>query len=231
MVLSLIFLFCVYQIIAIQWEHMRADRLYDEAAAVYVTPGEEKADHPSVDIAALREVNRDIVAWLLVDDTDISYPILHTTDNEKYLTTAYDGTKSSNGSIFMNAYNAGDFSDQNTLIYGHNMRDQSMFGKLLEFEEPAFLESHKTFTVYTDTKTLRYEIFAAYVTYSASFVYSDHFDYTWDFYDFIEKSLASSIIDMQVDVTENDRIVTLSTCTSRGNRAERFVVQGKLVTE
>lgn len=230
MVLSLIFLFCAYQIITIQWEHLKADRLYDEAAATYVTAGEEE-DSPTVDVTALREVNRDIVAWLLVDDTDISYPVLHTTDNEKYLTTAYDGTKSSNGSIFMNAYNAADFTDQNTLVYGHHMRDQSMFGKLLEFEDPAFLETHRTFTIYTDTKTLHYEIFAAYVTYSASFVYTDHFDYTWDFYDYIEKSLASSISDMGVDVTEEDHIVTLSTCTSRGNRAERFVVQGKLITE
>lgn len=229
--MSLIFLFCVYQIIAIQWEYIRSDRLYDAAAATYVTAQEGAGASPSVDITALREINRDVVAWILVDGTDISYPVLHTTNNEKYLTTAYDGTKSSNGSIFMNAYNAADFTDQNTLIYGHHMRDQSMFGKLLEFEDPAFLESHRSFTVYTDTKTLRYAIFAAYVTYSASFVYSDHFDYSWDFYEFIEKSLAASSVDMQVDVTEEDRIVTLSTCTSRGNRAERFVVQGKLLTE
>lgn len=231
MVLSGIFLFCVYQIIIIQWEYVKADRLYEKAAATYVAPDGEEENAYAVNIEALREINRDIIAWLLVDDTDISYPVLHTTDNETYLTTAYDGTKNSSGSIFMNAYNAADFTDQNTLIYGHHMRNQSMFGKLLEFEDPAFLETHRSFTIYTDTETLHYEIFAAYVTYSASFVYTDHFDYTWDFYDYIEKSLASSILDMGVEVTEEDHIVTLSTCTSRGDRSERFVVQGKLITD
>jgi sortase B len=199
--------------------------------ATYVVPNDEEKDSFAVDIMALREVNRDIIAWLWVDDTDISYPVLHTVNNETYLNTAYDGTKSSSGSIFMNAYNAADFTDQNTLIYGHHMRDQSMFGKLLEFEDPVYLENHRTFTIYTDTKILHYEIFAAYVTYSASYVYTDHFDYTWDFYDFIDQSLASSILDMGIEVTEEDRIVTLSTCTSRGDRAERFVVQGKLITD
>lgn len=196
-----------------------------------MVPNDEEKDSFAVDIMALREVNRDIIAWLWVDDTDISYPVLHTVNNETYLNTAYDGTKSSSGSIFMNAYNAADFTDQNTLIYGHHMRDQSMFGKLLEFEDPVYLENHRTFTIYTDTKILHYEIFAAYVTYSASYVYTDHFDYTWDFYDFIDQSLASSILDMGIEVTEEDRIVTLSTCTSRGDRAERFVVQGKLITD
>ena len=229
--LSGIFLFCVYHIIDIQLDYIKADRLYADAAKAYVTKSDDTENGYSVDVTALREVNRDIIGWLLVDDTDISYPILHTTDNVKYLTTAYDGTRSNSGSIFMNAYNAADFSDQNTLIYGHHMRDKSMFGKLMEFEDPDFLNNHRTFTIYTDTRTLKYDIFAAYVTYSASFVYTDHFDYTWDYYNYIEKSLKSSIADMGVSVTTDDKIVTLSTCTSRGNRAERFVVQGKLVTE
>lgn len=230
MVLSFIFLFCAYQIITIELEYVKADRLYSEAADTYVKETDDEENPVAVDLTALRGVNRDIIAWLLVDDTDISYPVLHTTDNEKYLTTAYDGTKSSSGSIFMNAYNAADFTDQNTLIYGHHMRDQSMFGKLMEFEDPDFLTNHRYFTIYTDTQTLKYEIFAAYVTYSASFVYTDHFDYTWDYYDYIEKCLDASIVDMGVTVTEDDKIVTLSTCTSRGIRSERFVVQGKLIT-
>ena len=128
----------------------------------------------------------------------------------------------------MNAYNAADLSDQNTLIYGHHMRDGSMFGQLLDFEDSTYLDQHRTFTIYTETGAHQYLIFSAFVTYSASFVYTDHFEFSWDFYDFIEKARTSSILDMGVDVTEEDQIVTLSTCTSRGNRAERFVVMGKL---
>lgn len=201
--------------------------MYTSAANTYVTTDER--DSLTVDLATLKAINPEIVGWLSVEGTDISYPVVRGTDNEKYLKTAYDGSKSNSGSIFMNAYNAADFSDQNTLIYGHHMRDKSMFGKLMEFEDPAYLEQHRSFSICTENGTYHYDIFAAYVTYSASFVYTDHFEFSWDFYDFIEKSLKSSIVDMGVDVGEDAKIVTLSTCTSRGNRAERFVVQGKLV--
>ncbi len=217
----------MYKIISIQWGYMEADRIYTEAAETYVS--ENGSDSLTVDLASLKAINPEIIGWLSVDNTEISYPVVQGADNDKYLKTAYDGSKSNSGSIFMNAYNASDFSDQNTLIYGHHMRDQSMFGKLLEFEDPTYLDQHRTFSICTENGTYQYQIFAAYVTYSASFVYTDHFEFSWDFYDYIEKSLASSILDMGVEVTEEDKIVTLSTCTSRGNRAERFVVQGKRV--
>lgn len=183
----------------------------------------------TVDLAALKSINPEVVGWLIVDDTDISYPVVQGPDNDKYLKLAYDGSVSNAGSIFMNANNASDLSDAHTLIYGHHMRDESMFGKLMYFEDPAYLSSHRYFTIYNESGEHKYEIFSAFVTYSASFVYTDHFEFSWDHYDFIEKSVSSSILDMGVDVSENDKIVTLSTCTSRGNRAERFVVQGKLI--
>lgn len=222
------FLFSVYKIISIQWGYVQAERLYLAAEDTYVTTTDER-DSLTVDLTALKAVNPEVVGWLLVDNTDISYPVVQGTDNDKYLKTAYDGTKSNAGSIFMNANNALDLSDTHTLIYGHNMRDDSMFGKLLDFEDPAYLNEHRYFTLYNESGEHKYEIYSAFVTYSASFVYTDHFEFTWDHYDFIEKSLESSILDMGVEVTEHDKIVTLSTCTSRGNRAERFVVMGKLV--
>ena len=226
MILSGIFLFSVYKIISIQWGYVEAERLYTAAEETYVT--ENGSDSLTVDLASLKAVNPEVVGWLTVDNTEISYPVVQGPDNDKYLKTAYDGSRSNNGSIFMNAYNAADLSDQNTLIYGHHMRDGSMFGQLLDFEDSTYLDQHRTFTIYTETGAHQYLIFSAFVTYSASFVYTDHFEFSWDFYDFIEKARTSSILDMGVEVTEEDQIVTLSTCTSRGNRAERFVVMGKL---
>ena len=212
----------------IQWGYIEAEKLYLAAEEAYVTPDEEQ-DSFTVDFASLKSINPEVVGWLIVDDTDISYPIVQGPDNDKYLKIAYDGTRSNAGSIFMNANNAPDLSDAHTLIYGHNMKDDSMFGKLMYFEDPAYLNDHRYFTIYNESGEYKYRIFSAYVTYSASFVYTDHFEFSWDQYDFIEKSLDSSILDMGVEVTEDDKIVTLSTCTSRGNRAERFVVQGILM--
>ena len=202
--------------------------IYDGANETFV---ETQADsgQTTVDIDALKKINPEIVGWLIVEDADISYPIVQGPNNDKYLKLAYDGTKSSSGSIFMNSNNAPDLSNFHTLIYGHHMRDKSMFGKLMNFEDPEYLKEHRYFTIYNEFGTHRYEIFSAYVTYSASFVYNTYFEYSWDYFDFIEKCKESSIVDMGVEVTANDKIVTLSTCTSRGKRAERFVVQGKLL--
>ena len=224
------FLFSAGKILFIAWGYHQASRLYSEAEEAYVAPEQDDTGF-SVDFPALKAVNPEVIGWLVIDDTAISYPIVRGTDNDKYLKTAYDGSPSRNGSIFMNCYNAADFSDQNTLIYGHHMRDGSMFGKLPDFKDPAFLQSHRTFSIYVEGGELRYEIFAAYETYSASFVYTDHFNYSWDFYEFAQKCRNASIIDLGVELTENDHIVTLSTCNSRNNRASRFVVQGKRITE
>lgn len=216
------------KIVLIQWGYVEAERIYLSAADTYVSETDNQGSL-TVDLAALKAINPEVVGWLIVNDTEISYPVVRGSDNDKYLRTAYDGTKNNAGSIFMNANNAADLSDANTLIYGHHMRDDSMFGKLMDFEDPAYLNEHRYFTIYNESGEHRYEIFSAFVTFSASFVYTDHFAYSWDFYDFIQKAKDSSVLDMGVEVSESDRIVTLSTCTSRGNRAERFVVMGKAV--
>ncbi|MBR5328698.1 MAG: class B sortase [Firmicutes bacterium] len=228
-ILSGVFLFSVYKIAMIQWGYMEAERLYLAAAENYVSPATDNQDSLTVDLSALKAINPEVVGWLLVDGTEISYPVVQGPDNDKYLKTAYDGTKSNAGSIFMNANNDPALTNDHTLIYGHNMRDDSMFGHLLDFEDPAYLSQHRYFTVYNEYGEHKYEIFSAFLTFSASFVYTDRFEFSWEYYDFIEKAKASSILDMGVEVTDIDRIVTLSTCTSRGNRAERFVVMGKLI--
>ena len=79
------------------------------------------------------------------------------------------------------------------------MRNGSMFGKLPDFKDPEYLQSHRHFHIYTENGVLDYEIFSAFVTYSASFVYTDHFEYSWDFYDFAQKSAESSIVDLGVE--------------------------------
>lgn len=228
-VLSCVFLFNVYKIITIQWGYVQAERLYLAAEETYVTTSSNEQDSLTVDLAALKAVNPEVIGWLFVDETEISYPVVQGTDNDKYLKTAYDGTKSNAGSIFMNANNRSDLTDDHTLIYGHNMRDDSMFGHLMDFEDPAYLSQHRYFTIYNESGEHKYQIFSAFITFSASFVYTDYFQYSWDHFDFIDKAISSSILDMGVEVTDTDRIVTLSTCTSRGNRAERFVVMGKLI--
>ena len=99
MILSGIFLFSVYKIISIQWGYVEAERLYTAAEETYVT--ENGSDSLTVDLASLKAINPEVVGWLTVENTEISYPVVQGPDNDKYLKTAYDGSRSNNGSIFL----------------------------------------------------------------------------------------------------------------------------------
>ena len=179
-----------------------------------------------IDFDALKQVNGDIIGWILFDNNGISYPILQGKDNEKYLYRLADGTKSKAGSIFMDAACSPDFSDAHTIIYGHNMKNLSMFGKLKWYQtKRRYYENNRYFTIYTPDRVLRYEIFSWYEANADDMVYQVGFQPDGFFLTFIEKMVKRSSRNTGVTVDENDKIVTLSTCSANG---KRFVVHGKL---
>ena len=180
-----------------------------------------------IDYDKLSEINPDFVGWLYVEALpDISYPIVHYKDNDYYLHRTFEKTDNFAGCLFVNSYNMGDFTDQNTIIYGHNMKNGSMFGKLKNFSDPEVFKKSRYFWIFTPDFIYQYRIFSASVvdktglTYQISFT-DDEFD------QFISRAYSNSVVDNQgVTVTKEDRIVTLSTCT--GDDSTRFVVMGKL---
>ena len=179
-----------------------------------------------IDFTQLLSVNRDIVGWLRIRALDISYPVVQGKDNDYYLHRTFEKTDNFAGCLFVNSYNMGDFTDQNTIIYGHNMKNGSMFGKLKNFNDPEVFKKSRYFWIFTPDFIYQYRIFSASVvdktglTYQISFT-DDEFD------QFISRAYSNSVVDNQdVTVTKEDRIVTLSTCT--GDDSTRFVVMGKL---
>ena len=90
-----------------------------------------------VDFEALRQQNPDIIAWIYSTDTPINYPVVQSEDNSYYLRRLIDGTRNTAGTIFADFRNAPDFSDRNTLVYGHNMKNNPMFGTLSEYRKQA----------------------------------------------------------------------------------------------
>lgn len=179
-----------------------------------------------IDFDALKQVNGDIIGWILFDNNGISYPVLQGKDNEEYLYRLADGTKSKAGSIFMDAACSPDFSDAHTIIYGHNMKNLSMFGKLKWYRtKRGYYENNRYFTIYTPDRVLRYEIFSWYEASADDMVYQVGFQPDGFFLTFIEKMVKRSSRNTGVTVDENDKIVTLSTCSANG---KRFVVHGKL---
>lgn len=180
-----------------------------------------------IDFASLLNVNEDITGWLKVSALDISYPIVQGEDNDYYLHRTFEKTENFAGCIFMNCDNEADFTDQNTIIYGHNMKDGSMFGKLKQFKEKENFEKSKYFWVFTSDKIYQYRIFSAATVDKSGLFYQVVFRDN-DFEQWMNAAFENSVVEnSDVELASDDRVVTLSTCT--GDDATRFVVLGKLV--
>ena len=180
-----------------------------------------------IDFEGLRQQNPDIKAWIQIPALDISYPVVQGEDNSYYLHHLSDGQKNKNGSIFIDCHNASDFSDQNTIIYGHNMKNGSMFGRLDEYKNKMLFEAYPSFYIYLPGKVLEYRIISCYAGRTGSSAYTYQFPKAEDFQNFITKILSRSEYETGTEVSENDSIVTLSTCVNT-DRNYRYLIHGKL---
>lgn len=185
----------------------------------------------SVDFAALKKVNPEAVGWLWIEGTRICYPIMQGSDNEKYLTTAYNGKKSKAGSIFLDYRSNADFADQNTIVYGHNRLNSAMFGTLPRYDQSDYFKKHNTVLVITPEKTLKYTIFSAYPTPDDGNAYTLRFPDDAAFAAYTERAAASSDVKSGSLPKRGEKLLTLSTCTSDGNKSMRFVVHAFLTEE
>lgn len=193
--------------------------------------GQQQAGVPEsfrVDFKGLRQINEDVLGWIWFEHMDISYPIVQGTDNEYYLSHSFYKEEIKCGSIFMEAENASDFSDDNTFIYGHNMKDKSMFAKLNQFQEETVFQENPEFFIYREDGICKYRIFSCYVA-----------DVEWDsfMYQFADREQYGAWQKTIKDRSNYDtgflpepeqKTVTLMTCTPVGENY-RFLVHGALV--
>ncbi len=180
----------------------------------------------TVDHDGLKAVNRDYVGWLYIPVVDISYPIMQGPDDEYYLHRTVEGSYLFAGSIFMNYLAKEDFSDPHTLVYGHNMKDTSMFGKLKLITDQRLYETDPTFWILTPGGDFRYRIFSAHTCLDDSDTYMIFSGPGKVVREYIDEMKALSDIDAgDVEYDEDSRIVTLSTCLYAEGH-ERYVVQG-----
>lgn len=186
-----------------------------------------------IDFESLTAQYPDVYAWITIPGTKIDYPIVqHPSDNGYYLNHTVDGRKRVEGAIFTEDYNSKDFQDPNTVIYGHNMKNGSMFKGLHKYKDKQYLSEHDEIIIYQEGRILRYKIFAAYVYDSRhlmlSFDFEDKNIFEYYLNSVLTKKDMSSNIDTTVDVTTEDRIITLSTCNN--NDAQRYLVQAVLLS-
>ena len=177
-----------------------------------------------IDLAALQAVNEDVIGWIHVPDTEISYPLLKGADNNEYLKLTWEREYSRAGAIFMEQRSSVDFSDFHTLIYGHNLQDGKMFSGLMDFRRQEYFDSHPLVYIVTDGGVLRYEAFSAYVadvvsdSYRLVFEGEEHEQRVIEFY------LERSEVESGISPTSEDKILSLSTCTGWGNNDIRCIV-------
>ena len=236
-----VFCFAAYNLFHIYTEYKKGTDEYNNIEQMAVTERdpestEEVSDTEQglqppfdVDFAALQGVNPDVVGWIYIEALDgISYPVVQGEDNEEYLHTTYENNYNFAGTIFIDYENSRDFSDCNTLVYGHNMKNGSMFGRLKKFsEDQTTYEKSKYFWIFTPEKDYRYEIISAYTTGVNSDTYTLFKGPGDEFQEYLDTIKGYSEIETDdTELTIKDRIVTLSTCT--GNDATRYVVQGRL---
>lgn len=186
-----------------------------------------------IDFSYLKEQNEDIIGWITVDGTIIDYPILYDSSNMLYyLKHNYAGTATDYGSIFVLNENADDFTDFNTLVYGHNMLDGQMFAQLHKFRDKSFFDEHGQILIYTPDRKLTYQVFAAYRTDNLNIIVNNDFSTEELREAYIERIYTHTdfaLFKPEYLVTASDRIVTLSTCI--GDPDYRYVVQGVLVSD
>lgn len=182
-----------------------------------------------MDIETLRKVNKDVMGWIRIPDTDINYPLLRGADNEHYLKYNWKNNPSAAGAIFMEHENAADLSDFNTIIYGHNMRSGSMFGGLKEYRSQSYWEAHPYIYIIHDNGVWRYDIFAAHRVQVETIIYAMQIIKSEQREEFIRFALDNSEIDTGIQPAVEDSILTLSTCV--GDYSTRWVVQGVLNKE
>jgi len=173
--------------------------------------------------------NDDLVGWLNIPNTRIDYPVVRDAGNEYYLKHDFNRSPSKSGSIFMDYRNIGDGSDHHTIIYGHNMKNKTMFYDLLSFRDPEFYSENRILTLETMWGELRYKVFAAYTAGPDFYFITTQFDEA-SLAEFIREIQARSDYEWDTEVNYSDRILTLTTC-SHDFEDSRYVVHAVLIDE
>ncbi len=202
-------------------ETTEIDAVSDVAEA---PPAPQKSE---IDFDALRQSCPDIVGWIQLADSAIDYPIVLGEDNDFYLTHLPDKTSNQAGSIMMDRANAGDFSEAITILHGHHMKNGSMFGRLEDYRNAEYYQSHPVIRLYTPAGDYDVQVFAAYSVDGYAFGYPTFFEDRNAFDLFIRRALSATPYEADVDVEYGDHLLMLSTC-AYGYKGERFVVLGKI---
>ncbi len=245
-VLSVVVVFAAWKLIDLLVGYRLDRAAYDalrDIAVVQLTPApsptpgaddEPPAETPpaseiplAVDWDVLRQTNDEVIAWLYCPDTPINYPIVQAVDNEKYLNRSFEGATSAAGTIFADFNSVLHLRQSHFILYGHNMKDNSMFGTLKSYGDYSYYEKHPVLYLLSPDGNYRIELFAAQTIEALKANYPTYFSDEGAFSSYLAQMTAGAYWVNAEYATTEYQIITLSTCTS--SDSERLILQGRLV--
>lgn len=229
----------IYKYIEEQQAGKEYEEIQEKAKEKPVSPPPQPEEEPEkppveipIDFETLQNQNPDIYAWIQIPGTAVDYPIVQSPDdNRYYLNHTVSGEQKAEGAIFTEDYNTKTFRDPNTVIYGHDMKNGSMFQSIHKYMDRSFFDTNRDITIYLPDKILHYKIFAAYLYDNRHLLLS--FDF-WDkeqYEEYLQEIFSmrnmNAFVDTEMEVTAEDNIITLSTCYA-GISSQRYLVQAVL---
>lgn len=247
LVLAVVMIFAGWKLIDILVGYQKDRAAYDalrEIAIVQLTPAPRQVEVPdeqgqvqivevpseipiTVDWELLRQTNPEIIAWLYCPDTRINYPVVQTVDNDKYLDTSFEGAFSAGGTIFADADCVLGIRQSHFIIYGHNMKDNSMFGSLKNYGESSYYDQHPVMYLLTPGQSYRIDLLACQTIDAVKSNYPIYFSTDEDYSSYIGRMTAGAYWVNPEAADINYQLITMSTCTSSDE--DRLVLQGILV--
>lgn len=224
-----IVVFCVsaFKLLQIGKGYKDGQSEYEKVRDVAIKNADDKEKF-RVDFDELMKINDDTVGWIRFykEPSQINYPVVQGEDNDLYLHKTFSANENTLGAIFVDAAASSDFTDKNTIIYGHRMKDGSMFRKLEEYKDKDFWKENPYFYIYTpDGREITYKIYSVGQVLDTSDTYLTSFASDEEYQTFLDMTMKEADYDTGVKVTTDDTVVTLSTCTAASDE-HRFVVRG-----
>lgn len=192
---------------------------------------EEEKEVFKIDFDKLLSINSDTIGWIRFNQDKVNNPIVHTSDNSYYLKRSFEKESNQAGTIFMDYRNTS-FNDRNVVLFGHSMLDDTMFGSLQDIFKNDFFDNKENnyIQIYNkDNELLTYQVFSYYIIEKEEYYITTSFKSDSDFNTFIDTITRRSYKKFDVEVTTNDNILTLSTCSGTGGTSKRKVVHAKRV--
>ncbi len=181
-----------------------------------------------VDIRELKSQNSDTVGWINVNNTNVNYPFVHTSDNDFYLNHSFDKSYNEAGWLFLDFRNDTNFSDRNNIIYAHSRLDKTMFGSLSKVLKSDWYNNKDNHIIRLslENENTLWQIFSVYTIKSETYYITTNFNSDSEYLDFLDTIKNRSLYDFNVNLSKDDKILTLSTCYSD---TERTVVHARLI--